>query len=283
MRSPPEYAKLASAYQFMRHIEHRLQFDEDRQTHTLPADTDQLDLLARKMPQGSHWLRSAGSLERELDHHFTSVQDLYDRVIHSRLAPPAATVVQEGAPSGSERAEFPSGNLRRYLDVRAPAFAQLIANSRIATSLNNDAFESFLEKAVANPTWLEMLENNGELGRCTLDVFEHSQYFADQLVSHTELLAEVSAACGEKQGRTGFIAPREPDQLRRYFRRQMVRVQSDSVYHRVPVFKTLKRTSELAESIIIAAYQIAVAEVSAGNPPVDAHYAPSNQMMGVAL
>lgn len=280
--SPLEYARLASAYQFMRHLEHRLQFDEDRQTHTLPQAKDQLDMLARKMPQGSHWLPSAGSLERELDHHFTSVQDLYDRVIHSRLAPPTAPVQEEAATS-SERAEFPSGNLRRYLDVRAPAFAQLIANSRIASSLNNDAFESFLEKAVANPAWLEMLENNTELAKCTLDVFEHSQYFADQLVSHTELLSEVSAACGEKQGRTGFVAPRDPDGLRRYFRRQMVRIQSDSVYHRAPVFKTLKRTSELAESIVTAAYEIALAEACASAPPLSSWYAPTNQMIVVAL
>src|SRR6185369_16379325 len=28
-----EYGRLASAYQFLRHLEHRLQFDEDRQTH----------------------------------------------------------------------------------------------------------------------------------------------------------------------------------------------------------------------------------------------------------
>ena len=82
--SPIEYARLASAYQFMRHLEHRLQFDEDRQTHTLPDTKDQLDLLARKMP--SSGLPSAGTLERELDHHFTSVQDLYERVIHSQLS-----------------------------------------------------------------------------------------------------------------------------------------------------------------------------------------------------
>ena len=35
-----------------------------------------------------------------------------------------------------------------------------------------------------------MLENNGELARCTIDLFEHSQYFADQLVSHPELLSK---------------------------------------------------------------------------------------------
>ena len=284
-----EYSRLASAYQFMRHLEHRLQFDEDRQTHTLPDTKDQLDLLASKMP--SSGLPSAGTLERELDHHFTSVQDLYERVIHSQLAVPVPIPDAEpgeatehvAAPEEIRtRAEFPTANLRRLLDQRAPALAQSIAGSDIARgaiSLNDESFESFLEKAVANPVWLGMLEDNADLARCTIDLFEHSQYFADQLVSHPELVDEVRLACGERQGRTGFHAPRDPDGLRRYFREQMIRIQSDSVYHRVSVFRTLERTSELAESIVNAAYEIAIAEAGGATSGT----APPNQMMVIAL
>ena len=287
--SPLEYARLASAYQFMRHLEHRLQFDEDRQTHTLPEATDELDLLARKMP-GSN-LPSASTLERELDHHFTSVQDLYDRVIHSQLTAPASSPLQASADdtplievTGPERAEFPSANLKRFLDQRAPAFAQLIAESGIARSpfaMTNESFESFLEKIVATASRLDMFEDNTELSRCTIDLFEHSQYFADQLVSHPDLIEEIREACGTRQGRTGFLAPRDPDGLRRFFRQQMVRIQSDSVYHFVSVFRTLRRTSELAESIILAAYEIAIAE--SATLPTSLDYGPSNQMMVIAL
>jgi [glutamine synthetase] adenylyltransferase / [glutamine synthetase]-adenylyl-L-tyrosine phosphorylase len=314
--SPLEYARLASAYQFMRDLEHRLQFDEDRQIHTLPEAKDQLDLLARKMPFSG--LPSAGTLERQLDHHFSSVQDLYERVIHSQLSagvPVADAVltpavvsapdvvstreadpirksvpIPESLPApeiaGPARVDFPSANLRRYLDQRAPVFAQLLADSGISRgiALADQSFESFLEKAVANPVWLDMLESNVDLARCTIDLFEHSQYFADQLVRHPELIEEVCAACGERQGRTGFHAPRDPDGLRRFFRSQMVRIQSDSVYHRVSVFRTLKRTSELAESVVQAAYEIAIAGAVAANAaPSSLEYAPSNQMMVIAL
>src|SRR5204863_6267082 len=34
--SGAEYGKLASAYTFLRHLEHRLQLEDDLQTHTLP-------------------------------------------------------------------------------------------------------------------------------------------------------------------------------------------------------------------------------------------------------
>ena len=35
--SGAEYGRLASSYQFLRQLEHRLQIIDDRQTHTLPS------------------------------------------------------------------------------------------------------------------------------------------------------------------------------------------------------------------------------------------------------
>ena len=287
--SSAEYSRLASAYQFLRHLEHRLQFAEDRQTHTLPKDLEQLDLLARKMP-GLPGTPRAGTLERELDRHFASVQDLYDRVIHLQLpmfySDPEPSAGPESGPSDAivetpARGEFPSVNLSRYLEVRAPQLKRFITGAGIVRS--QESMESFLEKIVARPKWMRRLENNEELIRCTVDVFEHSQYFADQLVRHPELLRQVEEACGTRQGRTGFEAPRDPVHLRLFFREQMVRIQSDSLYHGVPVFKTLKRTSNLAESIIAAAYEIALKESLESAPPVDPGYVASDQMMVVAL
>jgi glutamate-ammonia-ligase adenylyltransferase len=283
--SAAEYSRLAAAYQFLRHLEHRLQFAEDRQTHTLPREIEQLDLLARKMP-GLPGEAKASTLERELDRHFANVQDLYDRVIHLQLPMfysdsepgPAAGQGVEEAPA---RGEFPSVNLGRFLEARAPALRRFLAGAGIVRS--QESMESFLEKVVAQPKWMRRLERNEELMRCTVDVFEHSQYFADQLVRHPELLREMEVAVGTRQGRTGFVAPRDAVLLRLFFREQMVRIQSDSVYHQVPVFKTLKRTSDLAESIIAAAYEVAVQEALEQAPPGRAGYAAKDQMMVVAL
>jgi glutamate-ammonia-ligase adenylyltransferase len=102
------------------------------------------------------------------------------------------------------------------------------------------------------------------------------------MVRHPSLLAEVEWACSERQGRTGFLAPRDGE-LRQYFRQQMVRIQADSVYHAVPVFRTLQRTSDLADSIVAAAYDIALEEALAATPPASPLYRPTNQMMVIAL
>ncbi len=287
--SVSEYARLASAYQFLRNLEHRLQFDEDRQTHSLPRSMEDLDLLARKMAHGLPGMPSAGTLERELEHHLSNVRNLYDRVIHTRtrlepspMPAPMGTASQDGAPAAdAHRPEFPTANLKRYLDGRAPELVRALENAGITRS--HESFESFLEKALENGRWLDMLARNPELTRATIDLFEHSQYFADQLVRHPELLVEVEQACGAKQGRTGFDPPRDAAGLRRFFREQMVRIQSDSVYHRAPIFKTLKRTSDLADSVISAAYEIAIADARAALPTASPDYQPIDQMAVIAL
>jgi len=48
MLSAAEFGRLMSSYRFLRNLEHRLQFAEDRQTHTLPTSPRDLDLLAKK-------------------------------------------------------------------------------------------------------------------------------------------------------------------------------------------------------------------------------------------
>ena len=198
------------------------------------------------------------------------------RTKHARI--PFRRALHPDAPA---RGEFPSVNLSRFLEQRAPALWQLISSGGIVRS--QDSFESFLEKAIANPDWLTVLESNGEVARCVIDLFEHSQYFADQLVRHPALLAEVEWACSERQGRTGFTAPRDAAELRLYFRQQMVRIQADSVYHAVPVFRTLQRTSDLADSIVAAAYDVALEETLSVTPPSDPYYRPANQMTVIAL
>ncbi len=288
--SSAEYSRLASAYQFLRHLEHRLQFDEDRQTHTLPKDPEALDSLARKMPPGLPGVPRASALQRTLDKHFGNVQSLYDRVVDSQRpsAVTAAAPVPEpevvtprvAVADAPERPDFPSKNLARLLDAEAPQLSRTLLEAGILRG--RESMESFLEKIVARPEWLHMLDGNVDLARCTVDVFEHSQYFADQLIRRPELLLEVEQACGERQGRTGFVAPRDPVALRRFFREQMVRIQSDSVYHRVPVFRTLERTSDLAEALIVAAYEVGLAETLESCPPA-AGYQPAGQMMVVGL
>ena len=78
-------------------------------------------------------------------------------------------------------------------------------------------------------------------------------------------------------------APREVSELRKWFRREMVRIQTESICLSHPIFDTLSRTSDLADAVIKRAYEIAVAETLRNNPPQESEYEARDQMSVIAL
>ncbi len=255
-----EYTRLASAYQFLRNLEHRLQFDEDRQTHSLPTDLEALEVLAQRLPRsGAAEISTADTLERELDAHLGDVEDLYERLVHA--AKPASNALPRSSAS--------------------PAFA--LERGRARLNRGRDRFEFFLEKLGANPPWLARLGSDPDLMDCAADVFEHSPYIADQLIRYPGLIEELGLARRSDDFRLQEEWPSEPDDLRRVFLRHMLRIQIQSVYRRVPIFTTLGYTSELADWAIAAAYKIALAQSLAASPPRNPAYTPRDQMMVIAL
>jgi glutamate-ammonia-ligase adenylyltransferase len=59
---------LQNAYRFLRHVEHRLQIYQDRQTHTLPTDKEDLRTLARRLRY--HRLQDSGNEVRQFEEDF---------------------------------------------------------------------------------------------------------------------------------------------------------------------------------------------------------------------
>jgi glutamate-ammonia-ligase adenylyltransferase len=266
--SGAEYGRLAAAYQFLRHLEHRLQLDEDRQIHTLPAGVNALDLLARRMPGGGG---SAEWLLQETRAHFQHVIEIYERVVHSRTAS-ADAVPQPGGPPG---------NVVRALDQRAPKLLAALSQGNLRRGYR--AFEHFLERLADEERLsgvhgrLERLNADPVLAFDILDLFEHSPYFAEELIRTPELVDEIGRPPGEEP------PPSDITELRRWYRREMFRIQAESVCRAHPIFDTLARTSELADAVIARAYDIAIAEVRSTHPPGDPDYEPADRMWIIAL
>jgi glutamate-ammonia-ligase adenylyltransferase len=269
--SGAEYGRLAAAYQFLRHLEHRLQFEDDLQTHTLPSNPDALELLARRMPGGD----SSAWLMRELRGHFNRVMEIYERVVRSQTPPAEAPLRYDGSHPSVSR---PS-NLVLALDQRAPALASALGRAHLQKGYR--AFEHFLERLSGDPIRLDLLNANSEVAEHTLDLFEHSPYFAEELIRTPELVDEILRS--QVPLALEEPPPHELSELRRWFRREMVRIQTESVCRSHPIFDTLARTSELADAVIERAYQIAVAETLRTHPPQNAAYQPLNQMWVIAL
>src|SRR5580700_3484193 len=222
--SAAEFGRLIAAYRFLRNLEHRLQFAEDRQTHTLPTSPHELDLLARKMPTAQLGSAPSGDkLLQELNAHLEAVQEIYERVIHAQRPiyyslPPAVAPQIEGP----EVVEPTSSNLIRFLDERAPALAQAVSSMQLRRGAG--AFEHFLEKLMPDSRLLALLDSDSQVARCTLDIFEHSPYFAEELVRVPHLIEEFEQPPQPVQA----VNLDDISELRRYFRREMFRIQATS-------------------------------------------------------
>jgi glutamate-ammonia-ligase adenylyltransferase len=284
--SAAEFGRLIAAYRFLRNLEHRLQFAEDRQTHTLPTAPHELDLLATKMPTAQ--LGSPTSEEglgekllQDLNAHLEAVQEIYERVIHAQrpiyYSLPPAVAPQIEAP---EVVEPTSSNLIRFLDERAPSLAQVVSSFDLRRGAG--AFEHFLEKLMPDSKLLGLLNSDPQVARFTLDLFEHSPYFSEELVRVPELIEEFCQLPISNE-----LAPAENfddiSDLRRYFRREMFRIQAASMCQRVPVFETLQQTSNLADTAIRVCYRMALEHTAAGHPPSGPGYQPGQQLMVIAL
>jgi glutamate-ammonia-ligase adenylyltransferase len=269
-----EYARLAAAYQFLRYIEHRLQIEEDRQTHTLPSDPIRLDLLARKMPAESTGAILTGeTLKEKLDEHLAAVREVYDRVVHAQKPMYYTIPPEPAAPQEEGETPAPADNLARLLEQRAPQLAEAVASAGLRRGV--ERFQHFLEKSVAGADLQSRLESDPKLAASVLDIFEHSFYFADDLLRYPELLDEI----GQPLQLDGEPLE-DAESVRRLYRRQMLRIQGESILQAAPIFATLGKTSALADHVIAAAYRIALTEAP---PPASASYTPGDQMMVVAL
>ena len=282
--SGAEYSRLVSAYQFLRNLEHRLQFADDRQTHTLPADEAALDQLAREMPSSHIGGPASGErLLQELNAHLESVQEIYERIIHANR-PSYYTTAGESVQVEPELLDRPAdlvtSNLVRFLDQKAPQLATVLARTEVRHGAR--AVEHFLERVLASPPLLSLLNGNSTVARYALDILEHSPYFADEAIRTPDLIHEL---CRIDEPLDLEVASAIPDatELRRWFRRAMFRLQAASLCRGEYIFDTLNRTSHLADAAIMAAYRMAIEQVAESHPPTDVSYKPDRRLMAIAL
>ncbi len=290
--SGPEYSRLANAYQFLRHLEHRLQFADDRQTHLLPEDKDSLALVARRMPASLLGEEASGeNLLKTLNGHMGHVREVYERVVHAYQPPPVEprqTLPPHDAAAGEAmEAEAPAAasNLLRSLEQKAPGLAQAVARARLGRT--QAAFEHFLERAIRREEWIRALNADSVLSGYLLEIFRFSPFFAEQLMRQPEYMEEIRAmrARGMSAVSFGELLPlvEEVQEIRRFYLRQLFRLQAESLCLRAPIFHTLKRMSELADAAIAASYRLAVSQVLESRPPASADYVPCGQLMVIAL
>lgn len=133
-------AALATAYPFLRDVEHRLQMDEHRQTHTIPDDPAVVARLAKQMG-----FPDPAAFRAALGKHTATVRAVYDRVL-GRATPPAA------APD----------RLPGDFQSCAGAWRELLASHRFR---DPDKGVRLLRQLVEGPGFVHVSRRTTELGR----------------------------------------------------------------------------------------------------------------------
>ncbi|MEO5952530.1 MAG: glutamine-synthetase adenylyltransferase, partial [Chloroflexia bacterium] len=220
--SGSEYEALIDAYEFLRHLEHRLQVMEDLQTHALPESFEELSDLARRMPPVQLGVESSGPrLIAKLKEHLAAVEAIYARVVYGHETPPSSW-----QQSGAEVNHQNRAQMERLFEQLEGRWGRLEPQSRLVADLKDLAAQSpyLTDELIREPDWLEELR---ELRTST-----PSAHFW--------------------QGEQG---------LRKLYRRRLFRIECESIVLARPVFETLAATSDLADSVITHCYELAIQSV----------------------
>ena len=302
--SATEHSRLMGAYEFLRNLEHRLQFDEDRQTHTLPADPAELDHLAMRMPPAIGLCgeqRPGLALLRLLNQHLEDVQAIYTRIVHAQRPltyGPVETAfnrdpVESSSRNAPEELTVPphqvDEQLVRSMKERVPPLAWSV--NRPDVIQNVTAIERFWGALTESSEWPALLSEHPVVSDYVLQILNVSPYLTEQLIRDVSLLGEVRDVADNPNRRAAFEGLASPlndvTRLRRFFRREMFRIQTASICASEPVFQTLDRTSALAEFMIARAYRIALeralAHARKEAKPDRPFSRPESEMMVVAL
>lgn len=281
-----EFHQLTSAYEFLRHLEHRLQLQQGRQTHRLPISGLQLQIVQRAMEGYAPGEDRGGDLLELVRRKMAAVAEIYERVIeqhdaHNHFEEPEAEFRLHGTAS-AVGAEQSNREVLERLAADAPAFYKLISTANLDASGRKNLFRFLSSAFTSSERYATLLRYPAIAGR-TLALFETSDYLTEILVRHPEEVAALDElnqnirtlpsgvlfhATGE-QARTvrdpvfEYLANTQAPHaekislLRRHYRRCMLLSGARDITQLRGVYESLAETTAATEDAIAAALRIA--------------------------
>ena len=284
-------AELAAAYEFLRRVEHRLQYLDDAQTHMLPTNDADRAIIARAMGYGSY-----EGLLAELDDHRANVARHFEAVFadpnrgehklagmwrgaggdeqgeeFARLGyrEPAQAAARVAALREGPRYQQLAAGIRERFDALVPQLIQAAAempNPDATLSRSLDLLESISRRAA----YLALLQQYPQALRKVAELVSSSSWAASYLQRHPILLDELldprlldvlpdwSGVRQQLAARLEELEPdteRQMDLLRETHHAQVFRLLAQDVAGLYTVEKLADHLSELADILLDAAIQ----------------------------
>lgn len=269
--SGKDFHELTTAYEFLRHLEHRLQLRHGQQIHRLPASTAELQTIAR-MLRGPE--ATPADLLEQVHSRMAAVAEIYERIIHQQQV---QQVRQEQAPPENQlraivdTGESVHGQLLDRLSVDAPPLLELAQRPELDPHARRNLFR-FLASALTSAERFAVVSNAAPAVRRALRLFAESEYLTDVLVRHPEEIAalpELMAPPAPPKAELVKSALAAPPcsaalsygdklaALRRTYRTQAFLSGARDILQTRSVYDALKETTRAAEAAICTALEIA--------------------------
>ncbi|MHB8417894.1 MAG: bifunctional [glutamate--ammonia ligase]-adenylyl-L-tyrosine phosphorylase/[glutamate--ammonia-ligase] adenylyltransferase [Myxococcales bacterium] len=296
-------ARLADAYRFLRRVEHRLQMQDDRQTHLLPEDAASREVLARSLGY-----EDPSALQADLARHRAVAREAFEALLQTHEAPRAPRELEVQARLALETS---SPEESRTAALRALGFgrtdAALSALHRLSRrgapfgpgsgSGSHRRFVALLEELsqAADPDralahfadWacalrapegqLGLLERDPSALRRLCGLFGSSDLLSHELLRHPErfdvllprrLMQPAKNLASLRDELAGRLAPHEDPEARlaaacRWRNEEILRVGLLDLAGELPVEAVSEQLSDLALAVLGELLEMASAEVGA--------------------
>ena len=281
--SDRDYAALTSAYEFLRKVEHRIQLEWGHQTHRLPAASEALDRLARRVGLDGRMSAEPGkALLARLQEAFATVDEIYQRTVHPQAVSavegpfelkPLLVGVGDPEPHSWD-------SVLTFLDAQAPELAQLAREAHLPERARKKGVR-FFAALLGSSERFRLARQQPEQIRRALELIGVSDYLAELLIYHPENLVAFDAAnstppteaaatqqeldLGSADNAEPFPWAAEPGLgirermtlLRRHFRARVLELGAADLAGGQPIFPVLRRWSSLAARAIASALGMA--------------------------
>ncbi len=281
-----EFHDLTSAYEFLRHLEHRLQLRNGLQTHRLVKQGPKFEILQRAMEGYAPGMDQGVDLIEIVQRHMEAVEEIQQRIIYQQSArghlQAGETSFALSNAADSASIGFSNQQMLERLSNDSPALHQIAKSPELGPAGRKNLFRFFSSAFTSSERYAAVLGHPDVVARA-LPLFETSAFLSDILVRHPE---EISALAGltehpPRRG-SGYLFSGELAQdraasdpvfaylatsslshaekvslLRRHYRHRALTLGAKDIAGSRNIYESLAATSAAAEDAIAAAFGVA--------------------------
>ena len=284
--SGKEFHELSSAYEFLRHVEHRLQLRQGQQTHRLPVSGLELRVLRRCMEGYEAGEYRLGDLVATVRRRMAAVSEIYQRIIyqqqtqrHQEIEEAEFRLRSLVDPSAADQS---NRQILERLATDAPALYETAVRRNLSHQARRNLFRFFSAAFTTSERYSAVVRHPAAVNRA-ITLFDSSDYLTDILVRHPEEIAsldqwdETPSRLGMGQLFESVLGPAHSGNdpivgyltvsqlshgeklalLRRHYRHRVFTSGARDIAELRNVYKSVSANTAAAEDAIAAAYGIA--------------------------